>query len=432
MNKIKFIVSVLTVILGFVCISPSDSLAAESRDLTSVVSEDELRSRVSNLSSDIDVKYSRKIGNYIRTYIQNPGGCTNDLLGRVTNYFPLIEAEIRKRNLPDELKVLAIVESSLRPTVRSSAGAVGMWQFMQGTGKQYGLTINRSIDERRDPLRSTEAAMDYLHDLHKRFGDWTLALAAYNCGPGRVSRAIRSSGGHDFWSIQAYLPSETREYVPKFIAALYIMNYYYMHDLSASKPKIDLHATSLTKVYRQISFKDISSKTGMSLETIKKMNPAFIRHYIPENLKGYNLLLPEHSMYVLLESMGKIDKSILTPYTSNDNSLVINLRNIYTDHSTLFGRRTISNMAPVDYLDLTNTVDFKSRKAVVKNPQNVKTEVEDNNGYELYRLGKRESILDVVSRRKDLKLEDVLALNDITLSSPPKPGSQIKLKKLSP
>jgi len=436
MNKIKFIVSLLMVILGFVCISPTELLSAEANHATinTVVSDDELRLRVSNLSSDIEMKYNRKIGNYIRTYIHNQGGCTNALLGRVTNYFPIIEAEIRKRKLPDELKVLAIIESSLRPTVRSRVGAVGMWQFMQGTGKQYGLTINHSVDERRDALRSSEAAMDYLLDLNKRFGDWTLALAAYNCGPGRVSKAIRSSGGSTFWEIQAYLPKETREYVPKFIAALYIMNYYYMHDLSASKPKLDLQTTSLTKVYKKMSFSDISSKTGISTELIRKMNPAFIQHYIPENLKGYNLLLPEHSMYVFLESEGKLNKLVLSPYSSNLNSSVLNLRNFYTSQNTGYftGRNTISQVAQIDYLDLTNNDIIPAKPLITSEPKQAAPAETDSNKYEIYRLGKRESLLDVISRRKDLNLKDVLVLNNISLTAPPKPGALIKLKELTP
>jgi membrane-bound lytic murein transglycosylase D len=434
MNKIKLTVTVVAVILGFVCLSPSYLLASDlnsDSEKESLLSDDQLRTRVTNMSSMIELRYNRKIGNYIRAYVNNYGQSTDRLLGRVTNYFPIFESELRKRNLPQELKMLAVVESSLRPTVRSRVGAVGLWQFMHATGKQYGLTINGSVDERRDPFRSTEAAMDYLKDLHERFGDWTLALAAYNCGPGRVSKAMRNSGKSNYWDLAQYLPKETQNYVPKFIAAFYLMNYYYLHDISPAQPDIDLKSTSLTKIYEGISFDDISNMTGISMNSIEDMNPAFIRNFIPENIKGFNLILPEHSMFIFLENSGKVGsfvKNDSNGEAAGNQPLFISFSEM-AETTIWVSRRTQEDVPKLDNLK----VDEKQFNKASQRKLNIPDQhagLNEKEKYETHRLAKGESILDIVSRRKDLELKKVLVLNDISLSRPPTSGTVIKLRRL--
>ena len=192
--------------------------------------------RLSQLPSVIDMSYNRLVKNYINVYTIKRREQVGNMLAVSEYYFPMFEAVFDLYDVPYELKYLAVIESAMNPRAVSRAGAVGTWQFMYGTAKMYGLRINSLVDERRDPLKSTHAAAKFLKNLHELYGDWTLALAAYNCGPGNVNKAIRRSGGKkDFWEIYYYLPRETRGYVPAFIAAAYTMNYYREHNLVKSQ-----------------------------------------------------------------------------------------------------------------------------------------------------------------------------------------------------
>lgn len=265
----------------------------------SELSEVELEQRVENLYSAVDVRYNHTVKRHINAYTKYNKAGSETLLGRVSLYFPLFEKVLREKGLPDELKYLPIIESSLRPTATSHVGAAGLWQFMKPTGRMMGLKITRTVDERRDPLKSTEAAADYLAYLYERFGDWTLALAAYNCGPGNVRKAIKRSGGKTtFWEIEKYLPRETRNYIPKFIAATYLMHYYYDYNLIPDMPEQELVNTATAKVYDQVLLKKLSAKYNVSLATVKLLNPAYIRNVIPASDEGkHYLTLPKHMMY---------------------------------------------------------------------------------------------------------------------------------------
>jgi membrane-bound lytic murein transglycosylase D len=221
-------------------------------------------------------------------------------------YFPNIESKIIEKNLPIEIKFLSIVESALQPAARSSVGAVGLWQFMKSTARMYGLEIDSHVDERRDVEKSTDAALQYLSDLNERFGDWTLALAAYNCGPGNVRKAMRRSGGKDYWSIRKYLPRETRNYVPKFIAMTYLMNYYSDHDLSPQYPDELFVKTRKLLITEGITFSKVSALTGVPMETIEYYNPSYIGHYVPRSSEGKILELPSQAIYAMAEELNLV------------------------------------------------------------------------------------------------------------------------------
>jgi hypothetical protein len=223
------------------------------------------------------------------------------LIGRSKIYFPTFEHILREKGLPTDLKYLSVVESGLKPDATSRSGAAGLWQFMRPTGRMMGLKISRTIDERRDVEKSTAAAADYLLKLYNQFDDWTLAIAAYNCGPGNMRKAIRRSGGKkSFWEIKKYLPKETREYVPKFIAITYVMNYYYEHDLMPEIPNQDLINTSTAKVYESINLKALSRELDLELSMMRTLNPSFIRNVIPKSEDGkYNLVLPTPEMRIV-------------------------------------------------------------------------------------------------------------------------------------
>ena len=285
------------------CICMSTSLLVTAHD---VVVEKEVffhnntadnlsvKQRINNMYSVVELRYTPDIEKRIKLYTGRGKQETEKLLARYSRYSTTIENTLYAKNLPDILKYIPVIESELKPHARSRSGAVGMWQFMKTTGKSYGLEVNNTIDERMDPSKSTEAALNYLQDLHERFGDWTLAIAAYNCGPGNVRKAIRKSGSNDFWKLKKFLPKETRNYIPKLIAANYVMQYYHMHDIVPDYSELKHYNTSSTLVQQKLNLIEIAESLQIEVEELKEMNRHLKRNYIPKNQKGYSLYLPSH------------------------------------------------------------------------------------------------------------------------------------------
>jgi len=263
-----------------------------------------IENRIFSLGSSVDVKYNAEVKRRVRQYTIKQRSMSEVLLGRSSIYFPVFEDIFMEKGIPLDLKFLSVVESGLRPKATSKSGAAGLWQFMRPTGRMMGLKINRTIDERRDIIKSTEAAADYLLHLYERFDDWTLAIAAYNCGPGNLRKAIRKSGGkRNFWEIKKYLPKETREYVPKFIAMSYVMNYYYEHDLVPDVPNEDLIHTSTAQVFEKINLRKLSEELDIELSVLRTLNPSYIRNFIPKTDEGlYNLVLPTPEMRLVAQN----------------------------------------------------------------------------------------------------------------------------------
>ena len=217
--------------------------------------------RLSRLPSVIALPYNNIVRDCIDLYAERKRNLVRYMLGMADFYFPIIEQVLDEHGLPIELKYLAVVESALNPVALSRVGACGLWQFMLPTGKSYGLEINSLVDERRDPLKATEAACKYFKDMYAIYGDWNLVLASYNCGPGNVNKAIRRSGGKtDFWDIFPYLPKETRSYVPLFIAANYVMNYYCEHNICPMQTSLPL-ATDTVMVNNALHLQQVSDLT---------------------------------------------------------------------------------------------------------------------------------------------------------------------------
>lgn len=266
--------------------------------------EDEIRERVLNLqSSVIKPRYTPAVRSYLRTYTVHNREKSELILGKSILYFDLFEQKLRQLGLPEDLKYLSVVESALNPKAVSRAGAVGLWQFMPATGKEYGLNINYHCDDRCNPEKSTEAAGQYLLRAYNRFGDWALALAAYNSGGGRVSRAIKRARSKNFWNIQKYLPRETRNYVPAFIAATYLMHHYDKHDLYPRYPHLDIQITEPVTVYSEISFHNIAQITGTPMDIIEMLNPMYSRANVPSNPYGNPVVLPKRTAPRLVRYM---------------------------------------------------------------------------------------------------------------------------------
>lgn len=303
MNRIFTYVSAIIIAWAFASPTMANNAVFSVNDK---FSDQEIEYQISQLSSNIDLVYNKEIKNIINTYISAGRPNTEAILSRSQYYFPLMEKIIEQKQLPEELKYLSVIESGLRPKVKSRVGAVGLWQFMSSTAKYYDLRIHSSVDERKDVRKSTEAALLYLNDLYKRFGDWTLALAAYNCGPGNVNKAIRKSGGKkDYWKIRRFLPKETRRYIPKMIATMYVMNHFEDYGLNDETVKYSEHnAFGLAAIYDKTSFDHISEYSGLTVKELRKYNPSYAKNYIPASSKGNYLIMPEAYLLTFLQNKG--------------------------------------------------------------------------------------------------------------------------------
>ncbi len=249
--------------------------------------------RLQSIESYVDLSFNKTVKNFIELYTQKRRGQVEVMLGLAQYYFPIFEEAFDKYDLPMELKYMAIIESALNPTARSRANAVGLWQFMYPTGKMYKLEIGTYVDERRDPVKATEAAAKYLSDLYKIYKNWHLVIAAYNCGPGNVNRAIRRSGGaRDYWTIYYRLPRETRGYVPAFIAAAYVMNHHKDHNLHVRYPDFPI-VTDTMHVKDYLHFKQVSEQIDIPVEALRALNPQYRMDIIPAKAdKPYILKVP--------------------------------------------------------------------------------------------------------------------------------------------
>ncbi len=283
----------------------------------------EYRMEALNQNTPIQLTYNKTVKNFIDFYLVKNKSLVSKLMGLSNFYFPLFEAELDKYNLPMELKYLPVIESALNPNARSRSGAVGLWQFVYDTGKLLGLKTNSFVDERKDPVKSTQAACEYLSFLYSVFGDWQLVLAAYNGGPGTVKKAIERSGGKtNFWDIRPYLPRETRNYVPVFIAVNYVFNYATLHNI---KPKpfvfghFDVDTIATTK---RVSLYVLSQEVGVPVQTLAFLNPSYKLKVKPVTNKPMPIVLPREAISRFLSRQEAIFSASSAIYKSPASPMV--------------------------------------------------------------------------------------------------------------
>lgn len=280
--------------------------------------------RLYSLPTEMELSFNQVVKSYIEMYTVRKRDLVSYMLTIGEYYFPLFEEALDREGLPLELKYLPVIESALNPVAVSRAGATGLWQFMLRTGQGYGLEVNSLVDERRDPYKSTQAAVRYLRDLHLIYNDWNLVIAAYNCGPGNVNKAIARSGGKkDYWEIYYFLPKETRGYVPAFIAANYVMNYYTDHNICPASYSNNSVALDTIQVREQVHFTQLASILNISVNDIKRWNPQFKNDIIPGEYKPYTLSLPTNKMIDFIAKKQEIidykKDELLTHRTNTDS-----------------------------------------------------------------------------------------------------------------
>lgn len=271
---------------------------------------DTLKKRLAilNAKTPFNIEYNESLESVIKSYLKHRKRSTETLIKRSQYFFPMFEEVLDSHNLPLEIKYLSVVESSLMPRAKSRVGATGLWQFMFSTGKYYGLEVSSYVDDRADPLRSTNAAAKYLQSLYRTFGDWELALAAYNAGPGNVAKAIRRSGGHqNYWNIRPFLPRETAGYVPAFLATLYIFEYAESHGLKMDQDQKRTIATDTVNIRKMVSLSHIAQFTDTKIELLKFLNPCYRLDIIPvlQN-KAYSVRLPIDKIGHFIQNEDKI------------------------------------------------------------------------------------------------------------------------------
>lgn len=278
----------------------------EFRNESPNYTSEELQDRLSRMPCTINMTYNPIVKQFIDRYVMRMRKTVSVMLGTSNFYMPIFEQALESYNVPLELKYLPVIESALNPKAVSRVGATGLWQFMLATGKQYGLRVNSLVDDRKDPIRSSYAAARFLRDLYRIFGDWTLAIAAYNCGPENVNKAIRRSGGNrDYWTIYPYLPAETRGYVPAFIAANYVMTYYCEHNICPMLTNLPEH-TDTVVVNKNVSFSTLSKFCDIDINLLRELNPQYRRDLVNGLSEPSTIRMPISAINKFVESQDSI------------------------------------------------------------------------------------------------------------------------------
>ena len=301
-----------------------------------IINKDSIKSRIEYINSKtpFQIDYTPLLEETIINYLENRQSTYLELYSKSEYFFPIFENALQKYNVPLELKYLPVIESALNPRAKSRVGATGLWQFMFNTAKDLDLKVNSYVDERMDPIKSSEAAAKYLSELYARFNDWNLAIAAYNYGPGNIRRAIKASGYSNFWNLRGYLPKETANYVPSFIATLYLFEFAHKHEIKKMTNELALALTDSIPIKKMVSFSHISDKIDISIETLSFLNPSYIHSIIPSvKNKQYYLTLPQGHTDIFTEKEVEIYNMAELDYNSREKPLPqlyeLNSRTVY-------------------------------------------------------------------------------------------------------
>lgn len=377
------------------------------------------KNRVSELNKNslIRLDYNEQVQAYIDVYTIKRREHLSNIIGRSEMYFPLFEEYLAKYELPMELKYLAIVESALDPKAKSKSGAMGLWQFLYHASRMFDLKVDNFVDERCDPVKSTEAACRYLNYLYQNLNDWQLALAAYNGGIGVVQKAIERSGGKtDFWELQPYLPQAVCSYVPAFIAVNYVMNNYHRHDITPKKPTISFDEVDTVYINKSLSFTQIHKASKVPVDVIEWLNPAYIRNYIPVDNNPVMLFLPKSGIGNFINAEDSLVEELLPVGVSppvGDKTGREPITHV-VKKGEFFHKIAIDNHCRID--DIIYWNNLKSRNLYVNQKLMVWRPVKENRFFFITSEGKSEKLKlhinrllvdnDIVNDQSDVKLKN--------------------------
>lgn len=398
-----------------------------------------------NARTPFNVEYNPALESVIKGYLKNRRKTMGRLMALSDYYFPMFEEEFARQGLPLEMKYLAIVESALKPSATSRVGAQGLWQFMFQTGKLYGLEVNSYVDERNDPLMATEAAAKYLKALHTSLEDWDLALAAYNSGPGNVSKAIRRSGGKtNYWNIRHQLPRETAGYVPAFLATMYIFEFAEEHGFKSNGPQYPYIATDTIKVKKMISLEQVARVTNMDLAEVEFLNPSYKLGIIPViKDENYVLRLPveavgkfvsnEEAIYALAEKEFNDREKPLPELLEQNDRIRYRVRS--GDYLGKIARRYGVSVSKIkrwnnlrsNNLRIGQRLTIYPRRAPSSSPK-PKTAVTNTSNAKTYTVKKGDTLWSISRKFPNVSIEDLKKWNDIS-STKLKPGMRLKVSK---
>lgn len=402
-------------------------------DYNPTFTTEEYQERLRRLPVVMEMPYNSVVQKFIDQYSGRLRRTVSYALGAGNFYIPIFEEALDYYGLPLELKYLPVIESALEPKAKSPAGAVGLWQFMLATGKRYDLKVNSLIDERQDPYKSSWAAARYLRDLYKIYRDWSLVIAAYNCGPGNVNKAIhRANGVRDYWTIYPYLPSETRGYVPAFIAANYIMNYYCEHNICPMKTKLPVTTDTVT-ITRDLHMQQVAELCNIEVEAIKALNPQYRTQLIPGSSGPMTLCLPTETLNAFIDLKDSVYNYRADELMTRRSNVEVNDK---LDNRSVAARRRASRSSSADN-ESSTTTSHSSRSSsrssrssssrsskTSKRGRNSKSSRKESSKSATVRSG--DTLIDI-ARRNGITVEKLKKKNKIK-GSMIKPGQKLKVK----
>lgn len=457
-------------------------IAADTAAMAVDINDSLIIAQMAEMRGIFDISYNKVVKAYVKVYAEKRRELTETAMGLSEYYFPMFEAELMAAGLPLELKYLAVVESALNPNAVSRVGATGLWQFMYATGRSQGLEISSLVDERRDVGASTAAAARFLRQLHGMFGDWTLALAAYNCGPGNVRKAMKRAGGRrSYWEIYYHLPRETRNYVPAFIAVMYIMQHPETYSLTPSPAALPAQ-TDTVMTRRRMHLEQAAALLQLPMKTLRDLNPQYYRDIIPSNAsRSYPLRLPaeyaelfierEDSIYAYRDSLyfnpavlaaapkqgghytggapSKNHKALYYTVAYGDNLGYIakwfdvglsdlRLWNNVSRNRIRAGQRLLIYVPAkrYDYYSEFNSLDFAAKqarvgvKAAPAQPSPAPSPDPDGAKYLYYTVRSGDTFWEIAKKYKGVTDQDLLKINGMTSGKDLRPGQQIKIKRI--
>lgn len=348
------------------------------QDVNPVFSDSIYVDRLSRIPTIMEMPYNNIVRKFIDQYTGRLRHSVSYMLGATNFYIPIFEEALALYNLPLELKYLPVIESALDPTAVSRKGATGLWQFMLSTAKRYDLKINSLVDERRDPIKASFAAAQYLNDLYKVYGDWNLVIAAYNCGPTSLNKAIHRAGGSkDYWTIYPYLPKETRGYVPAFIAANYVMNYYCEHNICPMRARL-IDGNDTVVVNKDLHLEQVASVCGVEMEKIKAFNPQYQTSLVPGNSYDCILRLPSEAALKFIDLGDSV-------YSYRSSELLTKRKTVEIDEAELEKQQNSARRSYSSSRRRSSRSSRRSKSVTIKNGQTL-SEIAEKYGTSVSKL----------------------------------------------